>query len=223
MSEEIVLTKTEELYEKAKAGDKLETDQRRDVIAFLMATEPSMTNSDMARLFKLSEGMIRKDKDIVRKNLAEDISKEDVGLVIGDIRRTYERFIADIQKVLADKNLCPPGTKVYLDYHKALVDYQLKIVEALQSLGHYPKNIGTMQQNKFVFVSKVAKDGSVTTEAVDPTKKHKVIEAQRQPALAAPDPEDEALRKQLEEEFGETPRDPGQINQSGEEDYESEP
>jgi hypothetical protein len=221
MSEEIVLTKTEELYDKVKKGEKLDTDQRRDVISFLMATEPSMTNADMARLFNLSEGMIRKDKDIVRKRMAEDISKEDVGLVIGDIRRTYERFISDIQKVLSDKKLCPPGTKVYLDYQKALVDYQLKIVEALQSLGHYPKNIGTMQQTKFIFKSTVSKDGSVSTEPLDPTKKFKTIEGKVPLALAASDPEDDALRRALEDEYGETPR--YMADNSGEEDYEREP
>lgn len=219
MAEEITLTRCEELLAKARSGEKLETDHRRDVIQYLMATEPGMTNADMARLFNLSEGMIRKDKDIVRKRAADDISKEDVGLVIGDIRRTYERFMADIEKGIKK---CDPGTKVYLDYQKALVDYQLKIVEALQSLGHYPKNLGTMQQNKFVFKSHVAKDGSIETKAFDPTK-HKTIEGKTPLALSAPDPEDEALRNALRDEFEDTPRDPMAYKSDGEGDYESEP
>jgi len=209
---ENTLTRCEELLAKARSGEKIETDPRRDVIQYLMATEPHLSNSDMARLFGLSEGMIRKDKDIIRKRAAEDISKEDVGLVIGDIRRTYERFISDIQRVLSNKQLCPPGTKTYLDYQKALVDYQLKIVEALQSLGFYPKNLGTMQQNKFVFKSHVAKDGSIETKAFDPDKAPKIIEGQKGTKatlmLTSSDPEDEALRNALRDEFSETPHDP---------------
>jgi hypothetical protein len=206
--QENTLSRCEELLAKARSGEKLETDARRDVIQYLMAVEPHLSNADMARMFGLSEGMIRKDKDIVRKKASEDISKEDVGLVIGDIRRTYERFISDIQKVLSDNKLCPKGTKTYLDYQKALVDYQLKIVEALQSLGFYPKNLGTMQQNKFVFKSHVAKDGSIETKAFDPDKTPKVIEGHTPLLLAAPDEEDEKLRSALREEFSDTPFDP---------------
>lgn len=229
MSEEIVkveyqettLTRCEELLAKAQAGEKLDADTRRDVIQYLMATQPHMTNTDMARLFNLSEGMIRKDKDIVRKRAADDISKEDVGLVIGDIRRTYERFIADIQRCLSDKKLCPPGTKTYLDYQRALVDYQLKIVGALQSLGFYPKNLGTMQQTKFVFKSTVQKDGSIETKAIDATTKHKIIDAKIGPAI--PDPVEDSLRDELRDEFSETPTGPRLADLGDTEQYESEP
>jgi hypothetical protein len=67
-----------------------------------------------------------------------------------------------------------------------------------------------MQQNKFVFKSHVAKDGSIETKAFDPDKA-KVIEAKLAKAplmLTASDPEDEALRNALRDEFSETPRDP---------------
>ncbi len=206
MPEDNTLTRCEELYSKAKSGEKIDTENRRDVIAFLMATEPGMTNSDMARVFGLSEGMIRKDKEIVRKKMAEEISGEDVGLVIGDIRRTYERFQSSIEKGLKK---CQPGTKNELDYLKASVDYQLKMVDALQSLGYYPKNLGTMQQNKFVFKSTVAKDGSVETRAVDPSKPIKTIEGKVPLNLVKESDEESDLREALRDEYCETPRDPG--------------
>jgi hypothetical protein len=206
MADEQTPTRSEELLAKSRAGEKLETDQRRDLIAYLMVVQPELTNSDMARMFGLSEGGIRKDKEVIRKKAAEELSGEDVGLVIADIRRTLDRFKRDMEKAL---KACEPGTKVYLEYQKALVDYEFKGIEALQSLGFYPKNLGVLQKNQFVFKSIVSKDGSIDTRAID-AKDAKVIEGQRSTtkaliASSVVDPEDAALRAALREEFSETP------------------
>jgi hypothetical protein len=222
MAEETTLLRSEELLLKAQSGEKLEVDERRDAIAFIMATQPGTSNADMARLFGLSEGMIRKDKDVVRKRASEDISKEDVGLVIGDIRRTYERFISDIEKSL---KRCEPGTKTYLDYQKALVDYQLKIVDALQSLGHYPKNLGTMATSKFVFKATVQKDGSIETKAIDATKP-KTLEGKATPSrLLEESDEEKSLRDALREEWADTASDKKLLPKATDDDgsYDSEP
>lgn len=211
MAEETSLTRSEELYAKAAAGEKLETDQRRDVIAYLMVVNPELTNSDMARLFGLSEGAIRKDKEIIRKRAADELSGEDVGLVIADIRRTYDRFVKDINAAM---KLASAGTKTYLDYQKSLVDYQLKMIEALQSLGFYPKNLGILQKNQFVFKSVVAKDGSIDTRAIDEPRTiegkidRRTTAKASHIATAVIDPEEDSLRNALRDEFSDTPADP---------------
>jgi hypothetical protein len=160
------LTRCEELLAKVDAGAQLETDERRDVIAYLLATRPDMTNMDMARKFGVSEGSIRKDKDLIRKRAVEEVTKDDIGLVVHDIITTFDRIIADIEKSAAKSSL---GTNTYLAHKKAVADYLQKKVEALQSLGYYPKNLGSMTATKFIFKSHVSeRDGSVDTRAVNP-------------------------------------------------------
>lgn len=171
------ITKSEELVIKAKTGEKLTTDERRTCIAYLMATQPELSNMDMAKMFGVTEGAIRKDKDIVRKEVADDISKDDVGLVIGDIIRTFDRLIVEIEKSCQKATL---GTSTFIQHKKLVADLTRQKIEALQSLGYYPKNLGNLTQTKFVFKSHVnPKDGSVSTVALTP-------EEQKQHALSAP-------------------------------------
>ncbi len=154
------LTRCEQLLEQAKSGQRLEIDDRRSLIAYLKATQPDMSNVDMGKLFGISEGQIRKDIAVIRKRSAEELTKDDIGLVVSDIMTTFDRVITEMEK---SAKASKQGTAVYLQHKKAVLDYLVKKVEALQSLGYYPKNLGALTQTKFIFSSHVAKDGSVTT------------------------------------------------------------
>jgi hypothetical protein len=219
------LTESEELLLRAEDGEKLQVDDRRKAIAYLMGAKPDVGVMDMSRLFQVSEGMIRKDRDFIRKQISDDITKDDVGLVIGDIRRTFDRVIVEIEKSAQESK---KGTAVYLAHKKAVLDYELKKVEALQSLGYYPKNLGTQTQTRFVFKSHVVeKTGAVNTLPVPeediPTIEGELVNPNRllpavtlTPVQQAEQDEAERIRAALEAEFKETPTAPNQNHEGSE-------
>jgi hypothetical protein len=160
----MALPHAEKLLKEAHEGKVLSTDQRRHVVGWLMATQPEVTTREMADAFNAAERTIRDDKAWVRKQASEVIKSEDIGLVIADIRMTYERFVERIEKSLKK---CTEGTTVYLNHLKLLMEMELKVVEALQSLGYYPKNLGNMTTTKYEYKAHVARDGNVEVRPVD--------------------------------------------------------
>jgi predicted HTH transcriptional regulator len=65
----MALPTTKKLIEAAKKGETLSPKDRRQCIGVLMATQPELTNDEMAEMFKVSERMIRFDKKPFGKNL----------------------------------------------------------------------------------------------------------------------------------------------------------
>lgn len=158
------LNQAEEIISLAKTGSKLTTDQRRHAVGYLMATQQELTNMQMAELFDVSDRTIRDDKGVIRKQAAELVSQEDIGMVIADIRLTYEQFR---QKLAASLKKATAGTATYLNHLKLEMEMQLRVVEALQSLGWYPKNLGELTKKSWSFSAIVTKDGTVDTRSVD--------------------------------------------------------
>lgn len=142
-------------------GEKLNTNDRRHCVAYLMATAP-VSNVELARMFDVSEGTIRADKKIIREERAKSIKQDDIALVIADINLCLEKQMADIE---ASKRRCKQGTRSYLDHCKAIFSMQVSAVQALQNLGFYPKNLGNMTVERFDWKATVAKDGAVSTVA----------------------------------------------------------
>lgn len=204
-------TRSEQLVLRAEGmlnlggDDKLPAADRQDALAFLMGVRPDLNNVELARIFKVNEKTIRNDKDIIRKRVSEEITKDDVSLVVSDIRTTYERFRTELAK---STQKCEYGTNTKLAHLKAEMDYQLSVVDALQSLGYYPKNLGNLTKTQFVFKAHVAKGGGVNTVPVESDEELKIIEAQEVKLLpgAYETDEDKAIRQQLEAEFADTPK-----------------
>lgn len=135
----------------ALSGLELTTEQRRHVVAWMMATG-SHTAAEMAVIFKVHERTIITDKSKIRELMAESIKAEDVGLILADIRLSFENAIRRVEKALKKAK---PGTGTYLDYVRAIPDLQLQYMKAYQDLGYYPKNLGTIQVDKFEFKATV--------------------------------------------------------------------
>jgi hypothetical protein len=155
----------DKLLERAKAGDeKLNTKDRRHVIAYLMATAPETSNVDMATWFKVSERQIRNDKRYIKEERAALIREEDIGLVIADIAMSFDNVVRELQRGAKKTTV---GSMTHLKYYKEIFDTQLKKVKALQDLGYYPKNLGNMTVDKYEYKAFVNKDGSVQTNKVD--------------------------------------------------------
>jgi hypothetical protein len=200
-----VPSRSETLVLAAEHGEKLEVGARRDALAYLTVVRPDLSNIDLARLFDVSEGMIRKDKDFNRKRMAEELGSDDISLVINDIRRTYEVISTELQKSLKE---CSNGTMTKLNHLKTQMEFQMKYVEALQSLGFLPKNLGNLTKTQFIFKAHVAKGGGVSTVAVEDRDALKTIEAQeyKQLPVATETTEETRIRAQLEAEFAEVPQ-----------------
>lgn len=182
-----VSPQAEKLIERAQKGERLSTKDRRHCVAYLSATRPDVTNTAMADLFKVSERMIRIDRMKIRQDKAELLKREDIGLVIADIALCFEKQVKDLE---AGKAKCKVGSSVYLNYCKAIFNLQLEKIRALQELGYYPKNLGNMTVDKFVFKAVMGEDGSINTRPVnidfDKSKVVDVEAAEVEPAKLEP-------------------------------------
>lgn len=147
----------EKLVTRAQNGEKLNADERRHCVAFLMATAP-LNNDEMSSLFQVSVRQIRDDKKHIREEKVKILKEDDIGLVIADIAMSYEKQVNDMEK---SKTRCKLGTPAYVSHCKAIFDCRMKMVEALQALGYYPKNLGNMTHESFVYKATMSMDGTV--------------------------------------------------------------
>jgi hypothetical protein len=154
----------EQLIDRARAGERLTTAERRHCISYLTVTHPDMTKVAMGDLFGVGEAMIRQDFKKIREEKAKLIKEDDIGLVIADIALTFERQVIDIER---SKRECKLGSRAYLEHCRAIARMQVDRVELLQNLGFYPKNLGNMTIDKFEYKAIVTEDGSVDTRRVD--------------------------------------------------------
>ena len=84
-SETLVL-RAEKLFNDG-GEEKLETDERRDAVQYLMLMRPDLSNVELGRIFKVGEQTIRNDKELIRKRMAEEVTDKDISLVISDLMR----------------------------------------------------------------------------------------------------------------------------------------
>ena len=200
-SEQLVL-RAELLYRQG-GEDKLEAEDRRDALTYLMLMRPDLTLLELGRIFKVNEKTIRTDKDLIRKRISEEITDKDVSIVVSDLMRGHELRMNDLAK---SKKKCTLGTPAYLNHIRFEQEAAFKIVELLQSLGVYPKNLGNLTKTEFVYKAHVAKGGGVSTTQIASAEELKTIEAQEVKLLpgAYEYDEDKAIRGSLAAEFAET-------------------
>lgn len=203
-------TRSEQLVLRAEGmmnlggDDKLPAADRQDALAYLLGVRPDLSNIELSRLFKVNEKTIRNDKDTIRKRMSEEITDDDISFVVSDIRRTYERFSSELAK---STKACEYGTNTKLAHLKAEMDYQLSVVNALQSLGYYPKNLGNLTKTEFIFKAHVAKGGGVNTVAVESKRELEAIEATEAKMLpgAYESDADLAIRAEFDAQFSGVP------------------
>lgn len=180
----------EDILKRAEANEEITTKERRHAIAFLMAMQPENAGTvDLSKLFKVSDRQIRLDKVEIREERSKLINEEDIGLIIADIRMSYEGSARELYR---QAKHCKQGSQVRLNYIRAQHDMLLKTVDALSNLGYYPKNLGTQTVNKYEYIATVdMKSGDVEVH-----NRSALTEAQysRLAADQTIDPEPEYLR-----------------------------
>jgi hypothetical protein len=155
---------TERLLEDARNGTKLDVDDRRRCIRYLMIVNPENSNVDLSGLFQISEAMIRKDKIAIRQEIADDLRKDDVGLVIADIEFNFRRQLRGLE---TSKAKCALGTTEYRLHCQAILDIELRKTKMFQDLGYLPKNLGNLTTENYEYAAVLIKDGSVESRPMN--------------------------------------------------------
>jgi len=132
------------------------------------------------------------------------MSKTEAEKAITQLEVTHRYVKRDIISALKSKE-CSPGTNSRLAYLKALQQLEIDYVEQITKMGVLPKNVASQTTTEYVFKAHVSKGGGVQTLAVD--SKQQLLDISRAEEKeykkgVADSPEDEAIRAQLEAEFG---------------------
>jgi hypothetical protein len=72
----------------------------------------------------------------------------DSELVAASLISSFDSFCNDLKK---STDATTPGTNAQLNHLKAALDYRFKMVDALQSLGLLPKNLGNTTKTEFIY------------------------------------------------------------------------
>jgi hypothetical protein len=183
--------------------DALDSEERRDALAHLMFVRPDLSNVELGRYFKVTERTIRVDKEIIRKRMSEEVTDKDISVVVADLCRHHEYVMTELAK---STKACKAGTPSCLAHLKFQHEAAFKIIEALQSLGVYPKNLGNITKTEFVYKAHVAKGGGVSVSTIQNDAELKTIEAEEIKQLpgAFETDEDRSIRASLEAEYSDS-------------------
>lgn len=154
----------EDLLRQARAGVKLDADSRRRCLTYLMATEPGLTNRELAETFQVSDKTIRDDKQTFRQEVADEIEHDDIRLVIADLKISFTEQRRELEK---GKKRCEPGTKLHLEYTRALIDLDIKMTDTYQRIGILPDNAGANIKEEFTYIAVVAKGDKVDVKRLE--------------------------------------------------------
>jgi hypothetical protein len=130
----------------AKSGEKLDADQRRHAITYLLAKGDGYTNVEFGQMFDVDEKTIRRDMVLIKTAQVEDVRETtDVKLVIADLCAARDRALVEIDKM--KKKMRDSGkdmTPLFARLIQMPVEVHLKVTQALQDMGWVPKTLGTM-------------------------------------------------------------------------------
>ena len=122
---------------------------------------------------------------------------------IAKLDKTHKFVRLDILKALRGKE-CSPGTNSRLAYLKALQQLEIDYVEQITKMGVLPKNVASQTTTEYIFKAHVGKAGSVQTTPVNKKQLHEIERAEEKESKKgmADSQEDEAIRAQLEAQYG---------------------
>lgn len=144
-----------------------------------------------------------------KRKYKQRLSKSDAEKAITQLEVTHKYVKKDILTALKSKE-CYPGTNARLAYLKALQQLEIDYVEQITKMGVLPKNVTSQTTTAYKFKAHVGKGGSVQTMPVNNKQLHDLERAEQREydKHVAGSPEDEAIRAQLEAEFGDSAAQP---------------
>jgi hypothetical protein len=131
------------------------------------------------------------------------LSKTEAEKALTQLEVTHKYVKNDILAALKQKE-CSPGTNSRLAYLKALQQLEIDYVEQITKMGVLPKNVASQTTTSYMFKAHVGKGGGVQTLAVSAKQLSEMERTEDKECRKGSfeSPEDEAIRAQLEAEFG---------------------
>ena len=123
---------------------------------------------------------------------------------IAKLDKTHKFVRLDILRALRGKE-CSPGTNSRLAYLKALQQLEIDYVDQITKMGVLPKNVQAQTTKRYIFKAHVSSGGNVATVPVSSAaevRELERIESKEVKKGCFASEEDEAIRAQLEAEFG---------------------
>jgi len=155
----------EKLYQNAAQGKRLRANERRHVLAYLDVTDPGRTHVELGKFFQVTEEVIRKDRQKVRKKLAIDLKDElDISSVMVDLENTFRHELRDMQ---VSKLQTPLGSEKRLRHSVAIVDTYLKVLKSYQEFGILPKNAAAVYKQSYNFITVLGENQVLEAKEVD--------------------------------------------------------
>jgi hypothetical protein len=131
------------------------------------------------------------------------LTKSDADKAIANLIITHRYVKRDILAALKAKE-CSPGTNSRLAYLKALQQLEIDFAEQMTKMGVLPKNVQAQTKTSYVFKAHVSKGGTVQTLAVSDKQLSELEKSEEKEFRqgSADSTEDDAIREELEREFG---------------------
>ena len=144
-----------------------------------------------------------------KRKYKQRLSKTDAEKAITQLEVTHKYVKKDILAALEQKECCP-GTNARLAYLKALQQLEIDYVEQITKMGVLPKNVTSQTTTAYMFKAHVSKGGGVQTVAVNSKQLSEMerVEDKEYRKGLFDSAEDEAIRAQLDAEFGDRAAQP---------------
>jgi len=138
-----------------------------------------------------------------KRKYKQRLSKSEAEKAITQLEVTHKYVKKDILAALKQKE-CRPGTNARLAYLKALQQLEIDYVEQITKMGVLPKNVASQTTTGYVFKAHVSKSGAVQTVPITSKQLSEMERAEGKEYRKGvfESPEDEAIRAQLDAEFG---------------------
>jgi hypothetical protein len=121
----------------------------------------------------------------------------DGSLVAQDLIQSFNEFCTQLDASCKETT---NGTSNKLKHLQAKIDYKLKIIAALQSLGLLPRDLGSMTRTEFIFKAHAGQNGAVNTKSVSGAELKEIQEKERSEQVYESE-EDKAIVAALEAEY----------------------
>jgi len=133
-----------------------------------------------------------------KRSYKKRVLKNDAEKALANLIATHRYVKRDILNCIREKE-CRSGTGARLNYLKALQELEIDFLKQITAMGYIPKNEKAESRNEFIYKAIVGYGGRVSTVPVNEKELSK-MEAKEIDLPYVP--EDEAIREELEREFG---------------------
>lgn len=145
------------LLESVKAGNRLTREERRLCVAHLEATE-LYTDKELASLFRVTPGVISKDREKIREDRASILSVVKPVDFVVDYLDNQKYVLGRLRGIIEDVKTSTKESVMALDKYSLAVQ---RTMDTLQNLGALPKHLGQITVMEERWVAEIADGGHI--------------------------------------------------------------